>query len=146
MKDTYRQQYALPVYSHENLDQISDENIQFVINDQLFLDTLLMEIRGKSISYGSYKKRENEKVERDLIKSIDKMERNLNADNLESLETLKESLVNLRKQKMQGHLVRSRATIIENDEKPTNYFCNLESLHYTSKIIHINRKLVYSKI
>ena len=35
---------------------------------------------------------------------------------------------------MQGYLIRSRAQIIEDDEKPTNYFCNLEKHHFTSKI------------
>ena len=36
---------------------------------------------------------------------------------------------------MQSHLVRSRATIIEDDEKPTRYFCKLESYTNASKII-----------
>ena len=39
---------------------------------------------------------------------------------------------------MQGFLVRARAKIIEDDEKPTNFFCNLEKHNYdnyTSKII-----------
>ena len=37
---------------------------------------------------------------------------------------------------MQGVLVRSRAKIIEEDEKPSNFFCNLEKYNYTSKIVH----------
>ena len=36
---------------------------------------------------------------------------------------------------MQGFLVRARAKIIEDDEKPTNFSCNLEKHNYTSKII-----------
>ena len=36
---------------------------------------------------------------------------------------------------MQGFLVRARAKIIEDDEKPTNFFCKLEKHNYTSKII-----------
>ena len=36
---------------------------------------------------------------------------------------------------MQGILVRARAKIIEDDEKPTKFFCNLEKHNYTSKII-----------
>ena len=51
------------------------------------------------------------------------------------MENLKEELNNIRKHKMQGILVRSRAQIIEDDEKPTNYFCNLEKHNYSSKII-----------
>ena len=46
-------QYALPVYNYEELDNIPNEEVQFVINDQLFFDTLLMEIKGESISYVS---------------------------------------------------------------------------------------------
>ena len=41
-----KQQYALPVYNLEDLDKIPNEEIQLRINDQLFLDVLLMEIRG----------------------------------------------------------------------------------------------------
>ena len=35
---------------------------------------------------------------------------------------------------MQGFLVRARAKIIEDDEKPTNFFCNLEKHNYTSNL------------
>ena len=48
-------QYSLPIYNLENLEYIPDDEIQFLINDQLVLETLLMENRGKSISYSSYK-------------------------------------------------------------------------------------------
>ena len=36
---------------------------------------------------------------------------------------------------MQGHMIRSRAQIIDNDEKPTTYFCNLETYKALNKII-----------
>ena len=55
--------------------------------------------------------------------------------NLDEIETLKEELQNIRKNKMQGVLVRSRAKIIEEDKKPTTFFCNLEKYNYTSKIV-----------
>ena len=47
-------QYSLPVYKTENIKNIPNDKIQFTINDQLFLETLLMEIRGKSISYSCF--------------------------------------------------------------------------------------------
>ena len=53
-----KKQYALQVYNLENIKDIPDDQIQFTINDQLFLETLLMELRGKSISYSCYKKKE----------------------------------------------------------------------------------------
>ena len=36
---------------------------------------------------------------------------------------------------MQGILIRSRTQIIEEDEKVTNFFCNLEKHNFTSKLI-----------
>ena len=44
--DEVKRQYALPVNDIEN---IPDQQIQFTINDQLFQETLLIELRGKSI-------------------------------------------------------------------------------------------------
>ena len=41
---------------------------------------------------------------------------------------------------MQGFFVPSRANIIENGEKPSQYFCSLESNNYTSKIINVIEK------
>ena len=133
--DEVKKQYALPVYNMDQIDNIPDDQIQFVINDQLFLETLLMELRGKSISFSSYKKKTLEKKEKELISSIEYLEGNLSSANLDEIEILKEELQNIRKNKMQGFLVRARAKIIEDNEKPTNFFCNLEKHNYTSKII-----------
>jgi len=41
----------------DNINLINNAEIQFTINDQLFLETLLMNIRGKTISYSTYKKK-----------------------------------------------------------------------------------------
>ena len=41
---------------------------------------------------------------------------------------------------MHGILVRSRAKIIKDDEKPTNFFCNLKKHNFTSKIIPMLEK------
>ena len=48
------------VGDYENL-KIDDLVIHFTINDQLFLETLLTEIRGKTISYTPYRKKERKK-------------------------------------------------------------------------------------
>ena len=130
-----KKQYALPVYNMDQINNVPDDEIQFVINDQLFLETLLMELRGKSISFSSYKKKIEEQKEKKIISNIETLESNMSSANLDELETLKEELQNIRKNKMQGVLVRARAKIIEEDEKPANFFCNLEKHNYTSKII-----------
>ena len=64
-------QYCIPIYNIENIENIHNSTIQFVINDQLFLETLLMEIRGKTISFSSYKAKQNKNHKSNLIKKID---------------------------------------------------------------------------
>ena len=41
-----------------NINDIPDNEIEFNINDQLFLETLLMTIRGNTIKYSLIKKKE----------------------------------------------------------------------------------------
>ena len=130
-----KKQYAVPIYNLENLHEIPNDQIQFTINDQLFLETLLMELRGKSISYSSFVKKENETQEKEIERKIEEIEHNLTPENSIALDELKDQLQTLRKHKMHGHLIRSRAKIIEEDEKPTKYFRNLETHNYANKII-----------
>ena len=50
-----KKQYAALVYKLDEIDNIPLTEIDFQINDQLFLEVLL----GKTISYSSYLKKEN---------------------------------------------------------------------------------------
>ena len=54
-----KKQYALPVYDRDNIYLIDDEHLGFTVGDQLFFEMLLLEIRGKCISYTSYKNKES---------------------------------------------------------------------------------------
>ena len=80
-----KRQYALPVYNLEDLDNIPNEEIQFTISDQLFLDVLLMEVRGKSISYASFKNKERDAREKVIIKIIADLEDNETENDLEKI-------------------------------------------------------------
>ena len=51
-----KEQYMVPLYSIEYLND-SNNYVQMTISDQLFLEVLLIEIRGKTISYASVKKK-----------------------------------------------------------------------------------------
>ena len=51
------------------------------------------------------------------------------------LKILKQKSMNWNLLEMKGKLVRSRAKWVDEGEKPTKYFCGLESKNYTSKII-----------
>lgn len=48
-------QYCCPVYNAENLSNKDNDNdkIQFTLKDQTYMDILLTEIRGKTISYAT---------------------------------------------------------------------------------------------
>ena len=120
-----KKQYCLPIYNLDTIDEIPDDELQLVINDQLFLETLLMEIRGKSISYATYKKKSINKDETESVKKIQTLEDNLVEENIPNLEKLKQELCNLREEKMQGFLVHSRANII--DQRPMGHKVHLNS-------------------
>jgi hypothetical protein len=133
--DEITRQYAIPIYNMENLHNISNNEIQFVIDDQLFLDTLLMELRGKSISYAAFKKRNNNTKEQSILENIRKIETQLNENNLEELHILKTELNDLQQEKLEGNMIRARIQKIIDDEKASNFFCNLEKNSYLTKTI-----------
>ena len=117
-----KKQYGALVYNFENIHEISNDDLHFTINSQLFLETLLMEIRGKAISYSSYKRKERDKIERDLLKDIDTLECNVNQAPIQLLENKKQDLENIRKEKVKGKIIRSRVQWIEEGENLQNIF------------------------
>lgn len=93
-----------------------------------------MEIRGKTISFSAYKKKQREQQEKKLIADIETLENNQNIES-DTIETKKIELENIRKEKLQGIIIRSRVKWAEEGEKPTRYFCSLESRNYVNKTI-----------
>ena len=114
-----KEQYMLPVYSKEFIeDSNNNDMIQFTISHQLFLETLLMEIRGKTISHSAYKKKKEKEKEDSLQKAIANLEKSSEI-NFDLLEIKKEELENVRKEKIKGIIIRSRVKWAEEGEKPT---------------------------
>lgn len=130
------------VINENDLETTSNETIQFNINDQLFLETLLMIIRGNTIKYSSEKKKKSKIEEIKLEKEIEILEQEIN-DNIgtidhekfQILEQKKTNLVNIRRQKIEGVMLRSKCRYQDLGEKPTKYFLNLENRNYTNKTI-----------
>lgn len=89
-----------------------------------------MELRGVAISYGSFKKRSLNQNEANLIIQIDDIEENLNEINIDELEDLKAQLKQIREGKLKGHIIRAKAKWIDEGEKPSSFFCNLEKQNY----------------
>ena len=130
-----KEQYSVHVYNKEALRDIDNLDIQLTMNDQLFLEILLTEIRGKTISYATFKKRESVKLENTLTREIRKLEENAQSDqNLIEIEEKKSQLRILRQNEMRVQYNRSRKQWIEEGEKPTNYFCNLENNFFSQKL------------
>ena len=138
LKDTYKTN-----------DEQATYNTEFSINDQLFLETLLMIIRGNTIQYSSFNKRKNtekeNKLEADIKKLEEEISSNINNINDEKLNTLvqkKNEFIELRNERIEGVMLRSRRRYEDLGEKPSNYFFNLENRNYNNKVMN---KLVNEK-
>ena len=128
-------QYAVPVYNFDKINDVSDDSLTFTIDDQLFFEILLLEIRGATISYSSHKKRKENQEEIRIRKRIEELELLDNLDHLSMLELdeMKTRLQEMREYKIQGMMLRSRLHWLQHGEKPSNYFCRLESRNFVSK-------------
>ena len=129
-----KEQYMIPIYNLEFIQTNNYNDLQFTISDQLFLEILLTEIRGKTISYSAYKKKQKLLRERKLQEEIIELEKSPEI-NLNEIEEKKLELQNIRKEKIQGIMIRARVRWAEEGEKPSKYFCNLESRNYINKTI-----------
>ena len=129
-----KEQYSVHVFNKEELRDIDHLDIQLTIDDQLFLEILLTEIRVKIISYATFKKRERIKLENTLTREIRKLEENAQSDqNLIEIEEKKSQLRILRQNEMRGQYFLSRTQWIKG-EKPTHFFCNLENKILSQKL------------
>ena len=128
-------QYCLPVYNLDNINNIDKQEIQFNINDQLFFEALLLEIRGNTITYSSHKKKKEELEEKKLNDDIKRIEEKdtLNQEEMLRLEEKKNRLQEIREKKIKGMMIRSRLQWIQDGEKPSKYFCGLENRNFVSK-------------
>ena len=116
------------------------------VDDAVFFNVLLMEIRGMTISYSSFKKREKDQLEKSLIKEIESLEENSTGFDPSILEEKQNMLENLRKEKLKGNMIKSKARWVEEGEKPTKYFCHLESRNYLNKTIKKKKSKFQKKV
>ena len=89
------------------------------------------------ISYSSRKKKNRINKEKEIEEKINKLEetRNGSDNTIEAIEKLKDELEECRKEQMRGVLIRTKARWIEDGEKPSKYFCNLEKRNYVNKTV-----------
>ena len=118
-------------------DNVNTDDPPFCINDNFFLVTLLMNIRGKTISYSCYKQKRSEIELENKIKIIEQEIQsnflNISLTEFANLDESKRELENIRNDRLKGNMIRSRAEQIEDDEKPTKYFLHLDKQNFTNK-------------
>jgi hypothetical protein len=68
------------------------------------------------------------------------LETSLHESNVEELERLKNELQEIRKKRIDGIIVRSRAQWLTEGEKVTRYFCHLENRNYINKSMNFIEK------
>ena len=132
--------YAAFPYLHSNLVHIHPNDIHFIVNDQLFFEVLLLEIRSKTISYASWKKKSNNKRESHIEIAIQNLSYQISQGDLTVTEELKSKQtehIDLRKKKMEGVLIRSKTRWIEEGEKPSRHFLNMEKRKMINKKLSV---------
>ncbi len=116
--------YAASPYFQSNLSNIHPKDIQLTINDQAFFEMLLMKIKGKTISYSAWKKKECNKIESTLETEINVLSYKISRGDATSKNLLIDKqveLVDLCKSKMEGVIIRSKARWLECGEKPSKF-------------------------
>ena len=123
-------------YACEDED-ITNPNLKLNISDQLFFETLKMELRKNTIIHSAKKKREEQNDENKIRHLIAGLEhKNLNDQSkLDELTVLNNQLESIRKNKIKGMILRSKIQWAEESEKPTRFFANLEKKNYISKLV-----------
>ena len=102
------------VYEYKiNGDIEQSQSPTFSINDQLLFETLKLQIRGKTISYAAWRKKEQNKNENSLEKEINFLQQSLNVSPCEEtkrkLAQKQNELQELTEHKMRGIAIRSKA-------------------------------------
>ena len=128
-------EYAADHYAEKDIENIDNSEIELKLSDKVFLDFLLMKIRSKTIAYASMKNKQAREIENKLIKEIEILEQlEIKSQNeIKLLQDKQNELEKFRNHRMEGVLLRSKAQWIEDGEKISKYFCNLEKRNYVSK-------------
>ena len=100
------------------------------IDDQL----LKLIIRGRTISYSSFKKKERNKRENNLENTLQKLQLG-KENNTEELNRVESELIKLREDTISRINMRTKAKWNVEGDRSSKYFWNLEKRHFTEKAI-----------
>ena len=133
-------EYAVPIYSDSFfMSENAGQQVQLVISASLFFDVLLMKLRETSVFYGRKKAKSSRESERAILDELSKTKKRLNESNdpglIELVVSLDEKLESIRKEKIHGLMVRSKANWQHEGEKPSKFFLSLEKSAASRKTI-----------
>ena len=97
-------QYKINLMDQENPEL---DLVQFSINDQLFWETLKLGMRGKTISYASYKKRSQNRREIQIEEQLKYLSQNFDINKLE-IDRLNSELARIREDRVQSILLTAK--------------------------------------
>ena len=103
---------------------------RFNIDDQL----LKLIIRGRTISYSSFKKKERDERENNLENTLQKLQLG-KENNTEELNRVESELIKLREDTISRINMRTKAKWNVEGDRSSKYFWNLEKRHFTEKAI-----------
>ena len=131
-----KSEYTVPVYSVEFIDNPSDLDKEFIIEEDLLLEMIMFKIREKSIKFASKLRKSKNLLEKELIKKIHLAESvELATNSTDHIDTLKNELTKLREEKLKGHMIHFRVQWLHLGEKPSQFFCGLEKKNFLDKTI-----------
>lgn len=141
IKNTQREYLCTPYDSNyfENADLNSRQTMQYKISDDTLFEMILMSCRNTAISYAAFRKKHMNQQEETLVKDIAAAETDFSETNdpeaAQHLQAMKTELEQIREEKLEGAKVRSRGHWALEGERPTAYFCGLESRNFSEKFI-----------
>ena len=107
----------------------------FNISHRMLWEMLKLSVRGITIKYSAEKKRSRKNEETAISKQIEELEKRNDSQSVELRETLLSRLQSIRKEKLAGTVLRSRARWIDEGEVNSKYFCGLEKRNFVRKTI-----------
>ena len=136
-------QYAEDIYTEDYLENATPEQLQSIvctINPQLLLECLLLEIRGKTISYCAWKKKSRNAAQTLALQRLEMAEimsdKEPDNDQLRvELDTAKQEVEEFNCREAEGMQCRARVQWHVEGEKPNKFFCNLEKYNALQKYI-----------
>ena len=119
------------------------KNTTNMVNKTIYWDYIKCEIRTTTIEFSIKKAQTNKQHQQELQKTIESLESNLNTTlDYDKYILCKTEYDNLIRVNTQGIILRSKAQWIEEGEKNTKFFLNLEKRNYNRKYI---KKLINNK-